>query len=270
MVNRTPLEARLRRYLAERDAARAPIGLEERIMRAVKEQPSRRLAPSWSPTWTWPRQLIAVAVIAALGLGIAAGVIYLRQLSGAAPAGPNGLTPAERTELSALEARPLVPLPSLPPGGACPVTQQTLIQPYRAGSDHTVSAAGSAGVYGSSYNEIHEENGDFYEVKIFTDPTIRGVVLIRARQIGSTMPVLSFGQYAAGRARGSATVAGQHVVFRSEQVLPAAHPPTNPDAAPGWGIWYVWQGLAPGNSGCNLAQIDTAAGTEVIISTPGR
>lgn len=269
MVNRNPLEPRLRRYLAEREAAGLPIGLEERVMRAVKEQPSRRLEPSWSSTWTWPRQLLAVAVIAVLGLGIAAGVVYLRQLSGAAPAAPNGLTPAERAELAALDARPLVPLPSLAPGGTCPASPYMEIYPYQAGHDRPVSVTGAGPVYGlGGIQELDQENGTYYEVIIFTDPTVRGVVLIRVRQIGRTMPVLSFGQYAAGRTLGTDTVAGQRVTFRSEQVLPAAHPPTNPDAAAGWHIWHIWQGVPRGSVGCNLVQIDTAAGTEIQIVTP--
>src|SRR5579864_4573454 len=81
MIDKEPLEHRLHRYLDERDAERPPIGLEDRIVRVVREEPRHRPSP------TVPAQLVAAAAIAVVAIGLAAGVAYLRG-HGTASTGP--------------------------------------------------------------------------------------------------------------------------------------------------------------------------------------
>ncbi len=84
MINKDPLEPRLRRYLEERADERPPIGFEDRILRVVKNEPSRPASA--------PRQLVAATAIAALAVGLAVGVAYLRS-HGTAGLGPGPSVP---------------------------------------------------------------------------------------------------------------------------------------------------------------------------------
>jgi photosystem II stability/assembly factor-like uncharacterized protein len=72
MIDKEPLEQRLHRYLDERDAERPPIGLDDRIIRMVRDEPRRRSVP------TVRGQVFAAGAIAVLAVGLAAGVAYLR------------------------------------------------------------------------------------------------------------------------------------------------------------------------------------------------
>ena len=70
MINKDPLEPRLRRYLEERADERPPIGFEDRILRLVRSEPTHVVSA--------PRQLLAAAAILVLGVGLAAGVAIFR------------------------------------------------------------------------------------------------------------------------------------------------------------------------------------------------
>lgn len=87
MINKDPLEPRLRRYLEEHADERPPIGFEDRILRLVTNKPIRPLSA--------PRQLAAATAIALLAVGLAVSVAYLRGhgLAGLGP-GPSAEIPA--------------------------------------------------------------------------------------------------------------------------------------------------------------------------------
>jgi photosystem II stability/assembly factor-like uncharacterized protein len=87
MINRDPLEPRLRRYLEERADERPPIGFEDRILGLVSKEPDRPLSA--------PRQLAAATAIALVAVGLAVSVAYLRGhgLAGLGP-GPSAEIPA--------------------------------------------------------------------------------------------------------------------------------------------------------------------------------
>ncbi len=260
MLNRDPLEPRLRRYLAERDAARLPIGLEVRIMRTVKEQPTHLPAPSW------PRQLLVAAVIAALALGVAGGIAYLRHQSAPMPGGQQtGLTTDEQAELAVLEARPLN-IPPMPADGHCPVGPQSRVSPY-ANPSLTYLLFGSGPFYGEGGPVTVTSNASYYDLTGFTDPTVRGVVLIRGQELGGRLKVVWVGPYAAGPVVGSDTIEGRQSDLHPEAVLAAARPPANTGAAPGWAIWRVRDGVGKGFTGCAGFQIDTASGAEVFVAS---
>ena len=88
MMNRDPFEPRLRRYLEEGANDRPRAGFEDRVLRLVTNEPSRRLSA--------PRQLVAAASILVMAVGLAAGVAYLRGH------GLAGLGPAPSTNAAAL------------------------------------------------------------------------------------------------------------------------------------------------------------------------
>lgn len=79
MMNRDPLEPRLRRYLEERADDRPGVGFEDRILRLVRNESNRRLSAA--------RQLVAATAIAVLAVGLAVSVAYLRG-HGTASRGP--------------------------------------------------------------------------------------------------------------------------------------------------------------------------------------
>lgn len=89
MIDQDLIEPRLRRYLDERSAERPSAGLEDRILHTVRDEPRHR------PAFSWPAQAAAAAAIAALAIGLAAGVAYLRShgTAGEGPA-PPARTPA--------------------------------------------------------------------------------------------------------------------------------------------------------------------------------
>ncbi len=260
MLNNEPLESRLRRYLAERDAERTPIGLEVRIVRRMTEQPTISAAPSW------PRQLLAVAAFAALVLGLAGGIAYLRYRSAPTPARQpaptinpqTGLTSTEQAQLAILEARPLA-IPAMPADGRCP-----------SGPMSNVTAGyvyGSGPVYGEPGLETDSANARYFDIAAVTDPTVRSVVLIRAQELGGRLNVFFVGPYAAGPVVGTDTIAGQNVELHSEAVLPGSRPPANTAIAPGWARWALRDGISNSFSGCVGFQIDTPSSTEVFVAS---
>ncbi len=267
MLNKDPLESRLRRYLAERDGEQTPIGLEVRIVRKVKEDPTISTAP------TWGRQLLAVAAFAALVLGLAGGIAYLRNRSTPTPAtqpGPTinpqtGLTPAEQAELAILEARPLA-IPAMPADGHCPSGPLSDVKAYR---NTYVYLYGSGPIYGEPGPETDSASARYFDVAAITDPTVRGVVLIRGKELGGSLPIYWVGPYAAGSVAGSDSVGGQRVDLHGEAVLPISRPPANTvtPTAPGWARWQLRDEVANGFNGCVGFQFDTASGTEVFVAS---
>jgi photosystem II stability/assembly factor-like uncharacterized protein len=87
MIDKDPLEARLSRYLEEHDRNQQIAALENRILRAVREEPAQ------TPALSFPRQLLAAAAVAVVGIGLAGSVAYLR----AHPQPAQGPGPVQRT-----------------------------------------------------------------------------------------------------------------------------------------------------------------------------
>src|SRR2546423_5394822 len=90
MIDKEPLESRLRRYLDERASDRPPVGLEERLLRVMTNDTER------SRVLSLPRQLLAATAIAALAIGLAIGVAAIRShgfgLLNNGPTAPSGTT----------------------------------------------------------------------------------------------------------------------------------------------------------------------------------
>jgi photosystem II stability/assembly factor-like uncharacterized protein len=88
MSNTDPIEPRLRRYLDVHAADRPSVGLEDRILWLVREEPRHQRRVSI------PRQLLAATGIAVLAVGLAAGVAYVRNHQPAAQGPAPSTSPA--------------------------------------------------------------------------------------------------------------------------------------------------------------------------------
>jgi hypothetical protein len=138
------------------------------------------------------------------------------------------------------------------------------ITPYRDGT--TTQAWGNGTVFLEGGSRTLSSQYAYFDITFYTDPTVRGVVLIRGQQLDGLLGVVYVGDYAAGPLVGADTITGQRVEQQAEAALPASRPPSNAIAAPGWGIWKVRQGIDRSYTGCTGFQIDTAAGSEVVVA----
>jgi hypothetical protein len=205
--------------------------------------------------------VLAVLVVAALLL---AQFYASRQTP--APAGPPSskiLTTAEQAQLAQLEMRPLQ-FPSMPANGQCPDGPHSNIFVYPGNGTAYVWGNGTVFVEGG--NGMTTSKYAYFDVTFFTDPTVSGVVLIRGQQLGGRLNVVYVGDYAAGRVVGSDSIGGKPTNQYAEAALPADRPPSNTNAAPGWGIWKIRQGIDRTYSGCTGFQFDTASGSQVIVA----
>lgn len=140
------------------------------------------------------------------------------------------------------------------------------ISPYKNRAT-TSLVYGSGPAYGAGGPETDTAQASYFDVTLFTDPTVRGVVLIRGQQLDGRLQMLYVGPFPAGAVVGADKIAGQRVELHAEGAVPAARPPANTDAASGWGIWKIRQGIGVGSTGCVGFQIDTAAGSEVFVTS---
>lgn len=205
--------------------------------------------------------VLAVLVVAALLL---AQLYTSRQTP--APAGPPSstiLTTTDKAQLAQLEARPLA-LPPMPANGQCPDGPHSTISAFAGNGTANVWGNGSVFVEGG--NAVSTSKNIYFDVTFFTDPTVSGVVLIRGQQLGGRLNVVYVGDYAAGPVVGSDSIGGQPVTQHVEAALPADRPLSNTNAAPGWGVWKIRQGIDRSYSGCTGFQFDTLAGTQVVVA----
>jgi hypothetical protein len=173
------------------------------------------------------------------------------------------LTAAERTQLASLEARPLV-IPTKP-AGTCPEGPFTAaIKPYLNDRQQT-NVYGLGPVYGVGGPETAGEANLYYDVAYVADPTVKGVILVRIRELGGAYTGVFVGPYQTGAVSGTDTIGGVKTTLFGELALPTSSPSANTSAAPGWTIFKVRQGIDKRYT-CVGIQIDTAAGTEVIVA----
>ncbi len=247
---------------------------------AIREELHKRRHESWVER---ARRRPAQTRIAVAGLTMAvvavlvAAAFLLAQLyapvQAPIPAGRSNLpstptlTAAEQTQLAQLESRPLT-FPAMPANGQCVDGPHPTITPYRDGTIPAVWGNGPIFVEGG--NATLSSQNAYFDVTFYTDPTVSGVVLVRGEQLDGRFKVVYVGDYAAGAVVGTDTIAGQVVDQHSEAALPADRPPTNTNAAPGWGIWKIRQGIDQRFIGCTGIQFDTAVGSEVfVVYDPG-
>lgn len=174
------------------------------------------------------------------------------------------LTVAEQTQLKQLALRPLR-LPAMPTNGQCPDGPHSDITPY-AGSSLSTNVWGLGPVYLSGGNPTVTPKNAYFDITLYTDPTVTGVVLIRGQQLGGKLNVVYVGSYAAGRVVGTDTISGKLMTQYAEAALPGGRPPTTDNPAQGWAIWHLRQGIGRTYIGCTGFQLDTAAGSEVVVA----
>lgn len=216
--------------------------LHERLHRPSR--PKRRLA----------RPAMAAVLVALL----VAAAILLTQLvaPGPVPGGRVGLTPAEQHQLAMLEERPLnFPTVAADP---CPETPRSVVHPWSSPQDSAL-LPGSGPVYIPSYAAVQQSNPYLFDATYYTDPTARGLILIRAKDITTGSRIWFGGQWSAGAPD------PQVVNFRSELALPSDRPVHDPMGAPGWGLWKVQAALAQPTYDCLVYQVDMATATQLIV-----
>lgn len=97
------------------------------------------------------------------------------------------------------------------------------------------------------------------------DPTVRGVVLIRIQTLDGLYKGVFAGDYGVGPVVDADTIHGVHTKLCGEVPLPLARPAPGTGLGAGWTSWRVRQGV-DSRWQCVGVQIDSAAGTEVIVA----
>jgi hypothetical protein len=206
--------------------------------------------------------IVAALVVAQLYASMQSSMPGGRSSPPPTPSAPPTLTAAEQTQLAQLETRPLR-LPTMPASGQCPDGAHPTITPYRDGTIPAVWGNGTIFVEGGAATQTSQNI--YFDVTIYTDPTVSGVVLIRGQQLDGRLKVVFVGNYAAGPVAGTDVIAGTVVEQRAEAAVSASRPPSNARAAQGWGIWKIRQGIKSSYIGCTGIQFDTASGTDVLV-----
>lgn len=180
------------------------------------------------------------------------------------------LTPADRAQLTQLEARPLR-LPTRLPDGRCPEAPQSTIRPYLDTSTPLANPIfGTGPVYVEGGAKTLSSKYAYFDVTYFTDPTVSGLVLVRGQQVDGPHRWLFTGNYAVGPTIDTDRIDGQTVLLHQELALPAEHVPTDPTAATGWGIWKIRQAVDISvdrlANPCTGEQLDTLSSSEVFAA----
>ena len=218
-------------------------GMPERVVQTVLADKKRRRKEEMAVRLRVPLTLVAALLLVAV---IAAAVITWNSLhSNVSPVGGVHLT-----TLQQLEARP-VGLPTLAPTDACPQNSGTNPYGYQLGSGP---------VYADGSSAIATAWGNYFDIPYFTRAGLKGLVLIRGRDLrAASGSVVFVGKYATGRVVGT-DPAPEGGTQYNEAALDASHPPrtlVNRD-----GMWTVRQGLPKDASNCFGFQIDGADFTE--------
>jgi hypothetical protein len=227
-----------------------PRGFSERMLRtAASEGAQRRRKERWTYRLRAPLSLVAVFVLVSVIAGVLVSGRLIRDWNGLhnAPAAP-------RT-LAQLEAVPLF-LPAVKPGALCPENPGVNSLGYDYGS-------GPVYVNGKLVPEIKFEQqsgagGALYDLTYYSAPTLRGLVLVRGRDLVMSRPI----QFIAPTGSGYPSYAPPWPL-QDKLVLDATHPPSR-TATTGYGIWHVIQKIDQGWSGCWGFQIDGSNFNETI------
>jgi hypothetical protein len=203
--------------------------------------------------------LVAVGFVASVACGGSVGTPTVQSPS---PWPRTVLNSAEQSELARLELRPME-LPAMSAGGVCPATGLSPIKPFKDPAQ-TIDVYGSGPVYGQGGPQIDSATNSYFDVVYYADPTVKGVILVRIQTLDLRYKGVFVGDYAAGPAAGTDTIAGKPVDLHGEVALPAARPGSNPALAAGWGSWPVRQGVDKRWT-CVAVQVDSEAATEVIV-----
>ena len=210
--------------------------------------------------------LLAAALLVALVAGLIVGGHLLRDFqTSPGPAINQG-------ELKRLEARPLVAMPPMPADGVCPAGP--------LGTDFIGGPAIGDGVVrsiiGGTPSTYHTGWGTWDLTAFPVDPTEKGLVLIRARDLRSGASAYFAGNITgvadanigkailAGQVAGQDRVNGQAVPLHPELVIDASAPSdfAKSKKAP---TWVAFIGYPNGASRCIFFQVDYDHSTEKFV-----
>lgn len=234
------------------------LGMPERIIDAViVEIPRRRQANRWHVRLREPMALVAALLLIVMVVGLLAGGRLWQGWTGVHHSTP----PRDyRHRLAALEQRPLN-LPVLRAGDKCPAGP-------RGGPmyPHDTSRPETGPVQRRVLDEITTSWGLYYDDSIFTDVHLKGLILIRGRDLRTNQTLIFTGPYAAGQVVGTDIVNGKTVQQRPELVLDMSRPPDTP-SIPGEYTWRFLTGAPSDSSGCVGFQIDGENFTTTLVGT---
>jgi hypothetical protein len=199
------------------ELAPSTIGLRERVVQTVVHDRTTGRRRQWLVWVRAPLSLVAVFVLISLVVGaLMGGRLASDWQNFSKRSVPGGI---DTTQLQRLEARPFQ-IPLLEPDASCPGGPwDPATGWWGTGPVHVYSWTSSGfvpptitqwGVYGSFHAE--------------TDRSIKGPVLMRARNLNTGDLLVFVGQYAAGPVGGADKLGGQEVEQRLELALDASHP----------------------------------------------
>ena len=208
-------------------------GMPERVVQTVLRDSGGRRERKLMLRLRAPVSLVAVFVAIAVIAAVLVGGRVIRDWNLFHNANPAGH--AQTTQLQLLEARPLT-LPVLKSVSDC------TSGPFSPDGN----AVGSGPLFGYGGAGPWTAWGDYFTFVLYTDASVSGPILVRARDLVKNLPVVFVGKYSDGQVMGRDTVKGATVTQRSEAVLYAdtAVPVTdNPPLQPHAYEWGVMGGL---------------------------
>ena len=228
-------------------------GMPERVVQTVlAEHNARRRKERMSVRFRTPLSLVAVFLLIALVAAVLVGGRLIADWNALHKPTPAGQSSSAVT-LANLEARPFI-LQTIGANDPCP----------HNGNSNPNHQFGDGPVYADGANPIDTNWGSYYDIAYYTDPSVKGLVLIRAKDLrSSTIRVVFVGKYVAGPVvgRDSSPVAGaqyQEVVFDAgkPQFRTGQHE----------GVFIVRQGAPANASACFGFQIDGTGFSEIITA----
>lgn len=231
-------------------------GMPERVVQTVLADMRRQRKERMTYPLRISLALVAAVLLVAVG---AAAVMTWNSLHGqVSPAGDT-----YGSQIALLEARPLH-LPVFSAQSKCTAAPSNADGSFGAGP--LLGESFGAGPLVSSRSSYWTTSwGYYYDDILFADKRITGPVLVRARDLFTSAPVVFVGQFASGPVVGTDVIDGPPVTQRAELLLDANHSKASIDAH-GTRHPFVWNftaAIAKSSSGSSGWQIDGTDFSEV-------
>jgi hypothetical protein len=260
------------------EVARPAPALAREVLDFVRADGRRRFqAPRRAIRWSYRMRpagaLVAAALVVALIATLIVGGRVWRDLGD-----PNNSTsPAGQAQLGKLHARPLH-LPVVQPGAACPDGPYSNVV---SGSGGPPLALGVGPAYVYVGARTPSSWGTYFDLELFVEPQISGLVLVRGYYLDTRLPVVFAGDSAAGKLVYEDTVTSEDPVTgdntlvtvdqRPELVLEPSHQDTQPEQGglrlshDPFKVWWAWLAVVKGATPCLGLQIDGPGFSEVVV-----
>lgn len=216
--------------------------------------PKPRRAHGWTTFFRGSLAMAAMVLLIAMVAAVLAGGRLVQDwnaLHHSVTAGPS----ARDLQVAQLEARPLN-LPAMPADGMCPDGPVTNGDYYGSGP-----AYAEFGLHAASRTAWGTYGGG----ALVVDNTVKGLILIRGRDLKTGQPVEFVDRYGYGPAEGTDVVDRTHLQRHPEDVLDMDHPPSVVTTV-GKSTWSLSFGFASGFSGCTGWEVDGPGFSEVFVT----